>query len=179
MHGYPWRYYRDPDSGENTRIRILSILCPIARAAGRSYTKRLLPDFLIPRCVVRLDCLVEAAAEHQSRRDIARSCELLGCIDVRTARVHLKRLKEAIEVASVELAEARAMSPELGELSHTTPETLPLARLEALYRRESEAGVRAGAGSLPITLRQILQAVLWKPPGNKPSACASASPRGP
>ena len=36
-------------------------LCQVARAQNTQYTKRLLPEFLIPHSVIRLDDLVEAA----------------------------------------------------------------------------------------------------------------------
>lgn len=179
VHGYPWRCYRDRASGENLRIRIVSILCLIARGAGTSYTKRLLPDFLIPRCVIRLDHLVEAASDDRAATVVERACELLGCIDTRTVGKHLKQLQAAVQAAAILPAERQAMRPELGELPETTPETVPLARLEALCRKESEAALRAGGGVEPISLRHMLQAELWKLPGQKPSSCVSGSPRGP
>lgn len=180
VHGYPHRCCRDRESGENERIDVVAILCPIAQAAGKPYSKRLLPDFLIPRCVIRLDDLVEAAEEVRPGKDVEKTCRILGCIDARTARTHLKRLDHAIATAAVQLVERRAMAPELGELPHTTPQTVPLARLEALCRTESEAALRAGAGtSEPSSLRQILQAVLWKPCGKKPSTYACWSSRAP
>ncbi len=179
VHGYPHRYYRDRESGENLLICVVAILCPIAQAAGMPYTKRLLPDFLIPRCVSRLDNLVEAAAETEPDRNVEETCRLLGCIDTRTARSHLERFEQAIAAVAVELAKRRAMAPELGELPHTSPENLPLARLQVLYRSESKAVIRSGDGVVPISLRQILQAVLWKPSRKKPSTCACPSPRAP
>ncbi len=143
------------------------------------YTKRLLHDFLIPRCVIRLDHLLEAAAEAHPKRDVEKTCRILGCIDTRTARTHLKRFEQAVATVTVELAERRAMAPELGELPQTTPESLPLARLQVLYRSETEAALRNGSTNEPISLRQILQAVLWKLPGKEPSTCACPSPRAP
>ena len=179
VHGYPHRRYRDRESGENPRIRVVSILCPIAQAAGRPYTRRLLPDFLIPRCVIRLDHLVEAAREAHSDRSVEKACRVLGCIDTRTARTHLKRLDQAVAAVAVQLAERRAMAPQLGELPHTSPQTTPLERLQVLYRSESDAVLRSGDSVLPISLRQMLQAVLWKLPGKEPSSCACPSPRAP
>lgn len=144
------------------------------------YTKRLLPDFLIPRCVIRLDHLLEAAADAHPGGGVEKTCRILGCIDTRTARTHLKRFEQAVAAVAVQLAERRAMAPELGELPQTTPQSLPLARLQVLYRTEREAALRAGAGaSEPISLRQMLQALLWKLPGKKPSTCACWPPRAP
>jgi len=179
VHGYPHRCYRDRESGENRHILVVAIYCAQAHAAGRPYTKRLLPDFLIPRCVIRLDHLAQAAGEVHRAKDVENTCRILGCIDARTARSHLKRLEQAVAAVAVGLAKRRAMAPELGELSHTSPHSLPLARLQVLYRSERDAALRAGAGAVPISLRQMLQAVLWKPPGEKPSTCAYPSPRAP
>jgi hypothetical protein len=158
---------------------VLSLICPVARAAGNQHTLRLLPDFLIPRCVIRLDYLVKAAAAEEPETNIEHTCRLLGCIDERTARTHLKRVNQAVATAAVHLARRRAMRPELGELSETSPETIALARLEVLYRNETEAALRAGGCIAPISLRQILQAALWKPSRKKPSAFAFAGPRPP
>ncbi len=179
VHGYPHRCYRDRESGENLLICVVAIRCPRAQAAGMPYTKRLLPDFLIPRCVIRLDHLLEAGADAHPGAGVEKTCRILGCIDARTARTHLKRFEQAVAAVAVQLAERRAIAPELGELPHTTPQSLPLARLQVLYRSESQAVLRAGAGVLPISLRQMLQTVLWKLPGKKPSTCACRSPRAP
>lgn len=161
------------------RIRIVAIYCSQAHAAGMPYTKRLLPDFLIPRCVIRLDHLVEAAEEVLPGADVEKTCRILGCIDARTAGSHLKRFEQAVAAVAVQLAERRAMAPELGELPQATPQSLPLVRLQELWLTEPEAALRAGAGVLPTSLRQMLQAVLWKLPGKKPSTCACPSPRAP
>jgi hypothetical protein len=158
---------------------VVSILCPYAQAAGNQYTLRLLPDFLIPRCVIRLDCVLEVVAQDPRGTDIEETCRLLGCIDVRTGRSHLKRMNRAIETAAVHLAERRAMTPELGELPETTPDKDSFTRLTALYRNEIEAAQRAGGDATPISLRHILQAALWKPESKKPSTLAFFGPRSP
>jgi hypothetical protein len=157
----------------------VAIRCPHAQAAGKSYTKRLLPDFLIPRCVIRLDLLVGAVVETELGRDIDKTCKILGCVDARTVRRHLKRLDAAVGRTALELAMFRAKEPELGDLPQTGPETFPLVRLDVLYRKESEATVRAGGGAMASSLRQMLQAELRKPSGKKPSTSACRSPRPP
>jgi hypothetical protein len=158
---------------------VVSILCPYARAAGNQYTRRLLPDFLIPRCVIRLDRVWEAVAQDPPGTDIEETCRILGCVDERTARSHLKRMHLAIEAVVLHLAERRAMTPELGKLPEATPDEVYLTRLQALYRSELEAAQRAGGDITVISLRQILQAALWKPGSKKPSAFAFAGPRPP
>ena len=53
IHGYPLRKVRNPQSGENDQIRIISLWCKTSRRKRRSYTVRILPDFLIPGSVTR------------------------------------------------------------------------------------------------------------------------------
>jgi hypothetical protein len=154
-------------------------MCSNAFAAGKQYTIRLVPDFFIPRCVIRLDYLVEAAKEHQHETDIEWACELLGCVDTRTAHRHFERLEKAVGSVVVDLAERRALMPELGELPKTTPETPALTRLETLYDCEIQARVRAGDSSPHSSLRQQLQAAVWKIFIEKPSGYASGSLRPP
>lgn len=158
---------------------MVSIICVRSRAAGKQYTLRLLPDFLIPDCVIRLDRVVEAVAEDPSGMDIEKACRVLGCVDERTARSHLKRLKEAMDTIALKLAERRAKTPELGELPETAPDEDSLMRLEALYRNETEAVRRAGGDVPLLSLGHILQAALWKPGSKKPSTFAFVGPRPP
>ena len=143
------------------------------------YTKRLLPDFLIPRCAIRLDYLMEAARQARPVGNTEQACDLLGCVDARSAETHLRRLEAAAARATMCLAERRAMTLELGDLPDTSPDSVPLARLDALYRQEIEDSLRAGTGISPISVRQILQAELWKQPGKKPSTFICLEPRPP
>ena len=117
------RKYRDRESGENITIIIPVIICLIARARAKQYTKRLLPNFLTPHSVIRLDHLLEAADLPETDRTEAAVCDLLGCLDPRTARYQMRRLTTAIQVVSLELARRRAAMPELGELPEISPET--------------------------------------------------------
>ncbi|WP_216664412.1 hypothetical protein, partial [Oceanispirochaeta sp. M1] len=60
VHAYPSRSYRDPETGENKRIRIIVIICESARRLEKQYTKRILPDFLVPYGVIRSDKVLGA-----------------------------------------------------------------------------------------------------------------------
>ena len=180
IHGYVDRSYRDRDSGEDEQIEIIVIRCPIAREDGKQYTRRLLPEFLIPRCRIRLDHVVEASALGSEDRRTERVCRLLGCIDPRTARRHLRRFEEAADRVALELSAGRAMSPQLGDLPSQTPDSSALSRLERLYRAEIEAVARIGGQAVPLpSLRYLLQAVMRKDCLRPPSMCASARSRPP
>ncbi|TVQ41463.1 MAG: hypothetical protein EA384_00285 [Spirochaetaceae bacterium] len=180
IHGYVDRHYRDRDSGKDEQIEIIVIRCPIARRQGRQYTRRLLPEFLIPRCRIRLDHVAEASALGSEDRRTERVCWVLGCIDPRTAGRHLRCFEQAAGCVASELSARRAMSPELGDLPCQTPDSSVLSRLERLYRAEVEAHARLGgrAAVLP-SLRYLLQAAMREKYLRPPSTSASARRRPP
>ena len=168
------RKYRDRKSRENTSIVILVIICLYARDQGKQYTKRLLPEFLAPRSVIRLDYLQEAAVLPPEEQKPDRVCEILGCIDPRTARRRLSGLNDAIRRVTVELACRRSSAPELGALPTGAPDTHPMSFLALLYQAEREARNRAGRDSAPLpSLAEFLQAAMGKQPEKKPSTCVS------
>lgn len=179
IHGYPLRRVRDRERQRNETIRVVVIRCENARAAGKPYTMRILPDFLIPGCVVRLDHLEETYEAKRTGAGADRLCVILGCLDDRTVGRHLGRYDEAIEAAALDLAERRAMSPELGELPQSTPDTPAVVRLSQLWEAEQVARQRRGEALPPGSLRQLLQTEMRKSRRKKPSSCASAEARPP
>lgn len=174
------RKYRDRKTRENIPIIIPVIICFLAKDWGTQYTKRLLPDFLTPRSVMRLDHLIEAAALSPDERKPERVCELLGCLDPRTARRRLADLNEAINRVTLELSHRRASTPELGVIPRSRPDVTPLDYLHALYRVEQDAQDRAGRDSSPVpSLEAFLQAAMGKQPDKKPLSCVSHPGRPP
>ena len=179
VHGYPLRRVRDRDRQNNDTIRVVVIGCETARAAGNPYTMRLLPEFLVPGCVIRLDHLEEAYEERRAGGGNDRLCAILGCLDDRTLRRHLKRYEEALEAVTVRLAEGRAMNLQLGELPNSTPDTPAVDRLQRLWRAEQIASQRSGEALGPMSLRYFLQAGLRNSRRKKPSSRVSAEARPP
>lgn len=174
MHAYVDRHYRDRESRENISIIIPVIICSIAQEQGKQYTKRLLPEFLAARSVIRLDHLLEAAGLAREERTTERTCEILGCIDSRTARRRLCDLNDAITAVVVELGCRRASTPELGAMPGSTPDTSPLDQLHLLYHSEQSAQQRAGRDAAPLpSLEAFLQAALGKQRQKIPSSCVS------
>jgi len=125
IHGYVERKFRHRELRENITIIIPVILCPIARAEKSQYTKRLLPDFLSPHSVIRLDYLLEAVELPTAKRSADAVCELIGCLDPRTARHQMRRLAMAINAVSLDLTGRRAATPELGDVPQISPGTPP------------------------------------------------------
>lgn len=174
IHNHVYRNYRDRESLENIRIVIPVIICVLAQEQGMQYTKRLLPEFLTPRSVIRLDHLREAAALPPEKCTPDRICEILGCIDPRTARRLLSDLNDAIRRVSLELACRRSTTPELGTLPTSTPDTSTLVRLSVLYQAEQDAQHRIGREAVPLpSCAVFLQAAMRKRPEKKPSSCVS------
>ncbi len=108
IHSYPKRYYRDPLTGENVRIRIITIICMTAKNDSKPYTKRLLPDFLLPGRVIRSDKVMEALKSNENSRSMERVCEILGCIDFRTGGKALLCGLQAINKACLYMEERLA-----------------------------------------------------------------------
>jgi hypothetical protein len=138
-----------------------------------------LPDFLTPHSVIRLDYLLEAADLPERERTENMVCDLLGCIDPRTARYQMRRLISATEAASLKLARRIAATPELGDLPESKPTIPPMERLQMLFDTHLRAGERAGAMYSSPSLRQLLQAAMGKDPGKKPLNRASHHSRPP
>ena len=179
IHAYVQRQVRNRIRGKNDTILVVVIWCENARAANKPYTRRLLPEFLIPGCVIRLDDVQEAYEARRMGARADRLCTVLGCLDDRTVRRHLNRYEQALEAAALTLAERRAMSPELGDLPETTPDTSSADRLERLWQAEQLAWQRRGELFPPMSVRQLLQTALRKSRRQKPSSCVSVDPRPP
>ncbi len=79
------------------------MICKRAKERGKKYTKRLLPDFLLPYRVVRSDKTLEALQKSSHKLDEV--CSILGCIDFRTAREYLEYGKKAVKKASLAITE--------------------------------------------------------------------------
>lgn len=79
------------------------MICKEAKKLKNKYTKRLLPDFLLPYRVIRSDKTLEAQQEDPGV--LEKVCSILGCIDLRTARTYLEYGKKAIKRASLAITE--------------------------------------------------------------------------
>ncbi len=161
-------------------IRIVVIRCPVAQAKGQQYTKRMLPDFLIPHARMRLDRIIDAVKERERGADLELCSRIIGCIDLATARRHFRRLQKAASAVALLLAKGHATAPHLSE-NNQELRPLPLfKRLETLYRIEQEKLLRAGKSSVNLPdLRYLLQTALWKPYGKVSTSFPSRSPPRP
>ncbi len=154
------------------------IQCPAARKAGAQYTKRLLPDFLIPYSPVRLDRLLEAELmRREDRCSIEDCCSVLGCLEPHTVRTHLKRLYKTAASVSLQLSQWLAHSPQYARLPTADPGQCAVARLYSIHSIMVQA---AGAAGRSVTsLRQSVQEHWWHLVGRQSTSCVSRAVRPP
>ena len=165
---------------ENDTIRILQIICEVAKKEGKQYTMRLLPAFLIPHCVIRLDTTLQAyKIPEKGKALIEKAYELMGCIDERTVRRHLSGMKLAVSEASLQLAEIIALNPELGSLPEHEVNESSIDRLGVLLKEISFRYLRSGNAIRAPNLLQILHLNFFKSPKKKSSSYVSVYPRPP
>ena len=119
---------------------------------------------------------MEAAREQEAGADLERCSRTIGCIDLDTARRHLKRLEETAAEVALALAERHATTP---HLTDSTQKIRPLSifeRLEELYRTERETHLRGGTARLLPSVRELLQTALWKKACKKSTSYLSRAP---
>jgi len=116
IHCYPQRKARNPKTGANDNGVVVCAICEIAHDQGRQYTKRFLPDFLVPGCVIRLDATLQVLKAGIGTPELIQSaCILLGCDDERTVKRHVALATASIPRANLYLSEAMALNPETWE----------------------------------------------------------------
>lgn len=93
MHAYPKRRVRDA-SWEIKTVQAVTLRCKKRQGQKeRPYTKRFLPANVIPRSPLLLGRLVSLLGRGEDQRtkvNLEEVCEALSCIDLRTARKHLR-----------------------------------------------------------------------------------------
>ena len=170
---------RNSDYEKNEAIQIITIICKTAKQQGKPYTRRLLPDFLMPGCVIRLDKALEAYKLTQHSCDIELACQTMLCIDERTARKHMDCIENAIQQANVKLAETIAQSPEAGDLPDVTPESTPLIILTSLRDALFRARLRSGTSTPVPSILSFLQQIRWQFFSNRPLATVTTKQQPP
>ena len=99
FHGYVERKIRDSTTYANIEIKICVIICHFAQAAGRQYTKRMLPPFIIPECNITLENdfrMYQAMPDGKIEYDHA--APLLGTYYAETIKRHYAMIAEYAQV---------------------------------------------------------------------------------
>lgn len=164
VHAYLERKVRSPNDGENHAIRILSIICARAKAQGQQpYTKRLLPEFVIPECNIRLDrVLVLVEEDPQENRNEDWSCGILGCVDGRTVGRHREWI-QLIVAKTLKLGyEVLVQLPSFGVLPEAQIGDREYGQLLRVRDALQQAAARMyGWGGEPVAVIEWVQGVYW------------------
>ena len=170
---------RNSDYEKNEAIQIITIICKIAKQQGKPYTHRLLPDFLMPGCVIRLDKAFDAYKLTRHSHDIELACQTMLCIDERTARKHMDCIETTIRQANIKLAETIAQSPEAGDLPDITPESTPLIVLTSLLDALFRVRLRSGTATPVPSILSFIHQIRWHFFSNRPSATVTTKQQPP
>lgn len=179
IHAYLQRKIRDSEYEVNDEVRIISIICKTAKDKGKPYTRRLLPEFIVPGCVIMLSRVFKAYEARTVPLNIEHACLTMLCIDTRTAHKHLARIENAVKKTNVRLAESIARQPERGELPSFTPDCSPLEVLERLLARKAVARLRSGDRSPEQGILSHIQQTKSSIFFNRPSTCVNTNPQPP
>ena len=179
-----WRKVRSPEEGENVDVTIVSILCVRAKEAGKQYTKRILPPFVIPYCRITREGVWAYLGRFPDGRVVYRSGnDLLGARDVRTIRRHIAMGLATIAAAGLQLARVLSGLPVHAGLPEPQLNQSCGQHLQELSQQMDRAARRAGGsrgsetspmvyahlasvvdrspGPLAISLSCVLEAVVF------------------
>ena len=111
IHDYVGRLVRNASTLENDEIVVCVIICHVAKRAGKQYTKRILPMFVIPECNIGLENVLEMyRAMPDGRIDYDCASKLLGTVCEKTMRRHYLMVVAYTEAAVSLLAEYLALT---------------------------------------------------------------------
>jgi hypothetical protein len=152
VHAVLLRKVRSPEEGENVELTIIAIRCTTAEQAGKQYTKRVLPPFVIPYCQIgREGVMAYLARFPDGRVEYAAGFRMLGARDIRTIRRHVALGLATVGAASLELAGFLSSLPAHATLPDSPITGSPGDYLQELAHQMHAAARRAGgSGRLPI-----------------------------
>lgn len=112
------RLVRDPQTGDNQPIQICAIRCPRSRQQGGQYTKRILPEFVIPEANIRLDRVVMCLQQFgtAAKLDYGVACGLLGTVSSRTVDRHMGAARQMAQQALAGAVQLLVMLVGFGQL---------------------------------------------------------------
>lgn len=112
-----WRKIRSPEEAANTEIAIIAIICRRAKKQGKQYTKRILPPFVIPYCVISREAVLEYLCRFPDGTPHPQiASEMFGTVDARTMRRHLREALTEIKKATLMITEFLTEIPGLAML---------------------------------------------------------------
>lgn len=167
-----WRKVRSPEQGENTAILIVAIICGRAEEAGKQYTKRILPPFVIPYCQVGREGVLAYLGRFPDGRIVYRfGNELLGARDIRTIRRHIAMGLATVAATNLELASLLSGLPAHATLPEPQMNQSLGQSLQELSQQMHVAARRAGGSpgsEIPPMVYAHLVSVVDRSPGVLP-----------
>lgn len=150
IHALLWRKIRSPEEVSNTDIIIIAIICPSAKKQGKQYTKRLLPPFVIPYCVINREAVLAYLRQFPDGIiRVATASKMMGTVDIRTVRRHLLETKNLIEDAALRLSEFLSAIAGYGELPDHRLGQSAVESLDKAAKEMDRAAARVQGGSAP------------------------------
>lgn len=169
MHAVLVRKVRSPERGENVEVTVISIVCLKAKEAGKQYTKRLLPPFLIPYCQISREGVMGYLGRFPDGRvEYAVGLQMLGARDIRTIRRHIAMGLATIGAANLELSSLLSGLPAHATLPEPQLNESPGQYLQELSQQMDWAARRAGASrgsETPPMVYAHLVSVVERSPG--------------
>lgn len=169
IHAVLWRKVRSPERGENTAIVIIAIICGRAKEAGKQYSKRILPPFVIPRCQIGREGVMGYLGRlPDGRVEYAVGLQMLGARDIRTIRRHIAMGLATIGATNLELSSLLSGLPAHATLPEPQLNESPGQRLQQLSQQMDWAARRAGASrgsETPPMVYAHLVSVVERSPG--------------
>jgi hypothetical protein len=169
IHAMLWRKVRSPEQGENTAIVIVAIICGRAEEAGKQYTKRIVPPFVIPYCQIGREGVLAYLGRFPDGRIVYRiGNDLLGARDIRTIRRHVAMGLATIAAAGLELARLLSGLPAHGTLPQPQLNRSAGQYLDELSQQMDRAARRAGGSrgsEIPPIVYAHLVSVVARSPG--------------
>jgi hypothetical protein len=150
IHAYLERKVRSPEDGQNMAITIIAIICRRAKEQGTQYTKRILPPFVIPYCVISRERVWAYLCRFpDGRLHSVIASQMLGTVDLRTIRRHLREALTAVKEAALQLARVLSTIPAFATLPDGRGRESELKVLCAAAEQMNEAAVKLRGGSAP------------------------------
>ena len=172
-----WRKVRSAEEGENVEVTIISIVCVTAKEAGKQYTKRVLPPFVIPFCQISREGVMGYLERFPDGRvEYAVGFQMLGARDIRTIRRHIAMGLATIAAATLELASLLSALPAYATLPEPQLNQSPGQCLQELARQMDRTarrvGGRQGSETSPLVYAHLVSVVSRSPgPVETPLSC--------
>lgn len=107
---------------------------------------RILPDFLIPHGIIRIDEVLKTQKIDTDSLCMEQVCTALGCVDLRTARKYIKYFNKALKQASTTLAEKLTNIPGKDLIPRFYPDTPVLTYFHSLVNKHNESMINLHGG---------------------------------